>query len=124
MSHRPEPGLRKMKRHISEAILSYPEPEMSYGPDSIEGLFNWASNAYDQLKGEFEDSRSIMEHKLWRGVRLTSHYSGKGTAESCAAQIERVIRQDILSNGSALGRDLSALPPQQFQSIFTCDCSQ
>ncbi|CAE7807750.1 unnamed protein product [Symbiodinium necroappetens] len=77
-----------------------------------------------RLRTQFADAKAIMEQKLRRGIRVSSHYSGKGTGESCASQIERAIRDDVVAEGSAIALDLRCLPQQQFQPVFSVDCSE
>ena len=74
----------------------------------------------DLLK-EFPDAKANLEAILWRGLDVTSHFSGKGTAESIAAQIHDVIRTNVIEHGSVLGKDVNLLPANNFRSIFSCD---
>ena len=74
----------------------------------------------DLLK-EFPDAKANLEAILWRGLDVTSHFSGKGAAESIAAQIHDVIRTNVIEHGSVLGKDVNLLPANNFRSIFSCD---
>ncbi|CAE7781235.1 unnamed protein product, partial [Symbiodinium sp. CCMP2456] len=116
-------GLRRMKRHISDQDCG-PNLDVPYGPNSLRGLFSWAAEGYERLRTQFADAKAIMEQKLRRGIKVSSHYSGKGTGESCASQIERAIRDDVMAQGSAIALDLRSLPQQQFQHVFSVDCSE
>ena len=116
-------GLRRMKRHITDQDCG-PNLDVPYGPKSLHGLFSWAADGYERLRTQFADAKAIMEQKLRRGIRVSSHYSGKGTGESCASQIERAIRDDVVADGSAIALDLRCLPQQQFQPVFSVDCSE
>ena len=122
MSDVPGPGIKRMRRHIDEAVSSM-ESMIPCGPKTPESLFMWAPNVYDILKTEFTDARSILERKLWQGARVSSHYSGKGTAESCLSQIENVVRADAMEHGSMLGRSINELREHQFENVFACDKS-
>ena len=117
----PGPGaksaLRRMKRGIAEL---YDCGEFSKpGPSSTNELFMWGPEAYGSLVQEFPDARANSESMLWRGLNLTSHFSGKGTAESILVQVHDVIRERVMMDGSVLGKDVSLLP----DSLFSCDKS-
>ena len=107
-----------MSAHISSGSELTP-----CGPSSLDDMFNWAPHAYTLLLSEYPEARALFEEQLWCGLNFSSHYSGKGTAESCALQLQKVMLEGFAQHGSVLGKDVSQMPQNPFQCVFAVDKS-
>ena len=115
----PSPKLRRMKRPI--AALCPDEDLLTPGPSSVDELYGWAQESFDLLTKEFGDARANLETILWSRVDVSSHYSGKGTAESIMIQVHDTIHGATLTDGSVLGKDVGQLPENCLRCLFSCD---
>ena len=109
------PGLRRMKRHISEGDGDVTDDRLP-GPSSLHELFSWASDCFGTIQRKPGTVQRL--HALVRGgIQLCSHYSGKGTAESIFHQLEDVIRSSPGAPEHMSGR------ARAFEAVFSCDMS-